>query len=170
MTRNPLEGEGKIYGYTGVPRLEYTNRDAEDSITQPLRHILMTKITAPLPRERKGERRSEHEKELKRDSEGGPIKVKGPEVTTRPPNTERLRETELIKGIRLGFPKPNYTNYLRPFEKPGEGLLAIREITPIAQYNHTDNLEFYGRRVTLAWDKGGKPMYYQGNALIRISK
>jgi hypothetical protein len=40
---------------------------------------------------------------------------------------------------------------------------------PIAKYDDAEDLEFYAQGVTMTWDED-KPVYYRGNALIRISK
>jgi hypothetical protein len=61
---------------------------------------------------------------------------------------ERLREADLLESYDTSFPTPEDV-FLTPVPaKPGKGLLAARQIFPIARYDEEDDYEFYATGVT----------------------
>jgi len=69
------------------------------------------------------------------------------------------------------FPVPKKIWYPPASEKSSNGMLAAQEVTSYAQYDDTNDHEFFAKGVTLVVeDDEGKPAYYRGDATIRISQ
>ena len=76
----------------------------------------------------------------------------------------------LGRGIHQNLPGPFDIKFLPAPDIPSNGLLAARQLVPIAQYGETEEYEFYAKGVTLVLDdEDENPKYYRGNALVRIS-
>ena len=74
----------------------------------------------------------------------------------------------LGRGIHQNLPGPFDIKFLPAPDIPSNGLLAARQLVPIAQYGETEEYEFYAKGVTLVLDdEDENPKYYRGNAFIR---
>ena len=71
----------------------------------------------------------------------------------------------------LNFPVPKTIWNAPACEKQSNGVLAAQEVISYAQYDNINDHEFFAKGVTLVVDNDeGKPTYFQGNAMIRISQ
>jgi hypothetical protein len=71
------------------------------------------------------------------------------------------------------FPVPHQTEYAPTpaFGNRRTGMLAARELFPVATYDDEYNHEFYGRGVTLVTETAdGEPAYHRGDALIQMTQ
>jgi hypothetical protein len=118
------------------------------------------------------------------NKEDVPFDEDNPLPTPRPPastiqarsaaeNDEEEREKEryLVESLNISFPSPAKIETIPLIARPRKGLLAAQELMPITRYGGADDIGFYAKSVTIVWDDDqGRPTYYRGNALIRISQ
>ena len=76
----------------------------------------------------------------------------------------------LAKELWRRFPARKKIEYLPVSDNPGNGLLAARQIIPLARYDDQEDVSFYARGVTLSWTEGQDDVHFQGNALIRVTQ
>ena len=109
------------------------------------------------------------EKEVEED-EGLPVEEDNAEMSAQPTHLEDCTR-KLVESLTISFPLQEIIEPIPILTKPGKGLLAAQELMPIARYDTQEDIDFYGKGVTIVWNnEAGEPTYHRGDALIRISQ
>ena len=74
-------------------------------------------------------------------------------VTPSNGNQDSLNKGKRSERIENNALKKRWKRYMLRNEDPGPGLLAAREIIPMALCNESGDLEVFARGITMSWEK-----------------
>ena len=91
-------------------------------------------------------------------------------VTPSNGNQDSPNKGKRSEKIEHNALKKRRKRYILRDEDPGPGLLAAREIIPMALCNERGDLEVFARGITMSWEERGQLVHHRGNARITIMR
>ena len=79
-------------------------------------------------------------------------------------------DPSIERELNENFPERKTVRFIPIPEKPSNGILAARQLIPMAQYDEEDDVEFLARGVTISWNENNNFVNFRGNALIRATR